>query len=250
MKNVIYILVLSLLVACNGENVPDCFQNAGDIIQQEITVEAFDKITVFERIELIVTDVPSQQVTVETGKYLLNDIEVKVENGRLILINNNACNLTRDYGITKVYVSSPNLTEIRNSSGLTMRSNGILNYTSLLLVSEDFNSPEVTHTDGDFDVQVNSDRLRIVVNNLSNIFISGAVNDLTIGFYSGNVRFEGANLIAQNINIFQRSSNDMIINPQQSLTGEIRSTGDVISLNRPPIVDVQEFYTGKLIFRD
>jgi len=237
-----------VLLSCNGENVPDCFQNSGAIVQQEFELETFDKITVYERIELIVKDGPTQKVVVETGEYLLNDIEVKVENGELILENRNACNLTRAYGITKVFVSSPNLTQIRNSSGLTVSSDGVLNYSSLKLVSEDFNATYVTHTDGDFNLQVNCNRLDIVVNNLSSVFISGSVNNLFIGFYSGDARFEGANLVAQNINIFQRSSNDMIVNPQQSLTGEIRGTGDVISLNRPPIVDVVEFYTGKLIF--
>jgi hypothetical protein len=54
--------------------------------------------------------------------------------------------------------------------------------------------------------------------------------------------------MAQNIDIFQRSSNDMIVNPQQTLTGEIRSTGDVILVNTPPIIEVEEFYTGQLIF--
>ena len=82
------------------------------------------------------------------------------------------------------------------------------------------------------------------------MFISGTTNNLFIGFYSGDARFEGANLIAQNVEIFHRSSNDMIINPQQSLIGEIRSTGDVISLNEPPVVSVQELYTGRLIFQD
>jgi hypothetical protein len=248
MKKLIYSVFTILLLSCNGDNVPDCFQNAGKIIQQEVVVETFDKITVFERIELIVTDEPTQKVTIETGEYLLNDINIKVEDGRLLLVNNNACNLTRNYGITKVYVSSPNLTEIRNSSGLTLSSNGILNYNSLRLISEDFNQTNVTHTDGDFNLQVNSNKIDIVVNNLSSIFINGSVNNLFIGFYSGDARFEGANLIAQNINIFQRSSNDMIVNPQQSLTGEIRGTGDIISLNRPPLVDVTQFYTGKLIF--
>ena len=80
------------------------------------------------------------------------------------------------------------------------------------------------------------------------MFIRGNVNNLFIGFYSGDSRFEGANLIAENITIFQRSSNDMIINPQQSLKGEIRGTGDVISRNRPVIVEVEQLYTGKLIF--
>ena len=248
MKNFVCLVVAVFLVSCNGENVPDCFQNSGSIVQQEFDVEFFDKITVFERIELVLKDDPTPKVIVETGKNLMNDIEVRVEDGRLILINNNACNLTRDYGITKVYVSSPNLTEIQNSSGLNVISDGILNYANLRLISEDFNNPNVTHTDGDFDLQVNSNRIDIVFNNLSNIFISGSVNNLSIGFYSGDSRFEGANLIAQTIDIFQRSSNDMIVNPQQSLKGEIRGTGDVISFKRPPIVEVEQFYTGKLIF--
>lgn len=249
MKHIFYVLTIIMLLSCNGENVPDCFQNSGHIIQQEFNVDTFDKITVFERIELIVKDEPSQKVVVETGKYLLNDIEVKVENGRLVLINNNSCNLTRNYGITKVFVSSPNLMEIQNSSGLAVSSDGVLNYTNLKLISEDFTDNNVTHAVGDFNVEVNSDKIDIVVNNLSNVFMSGTVNDLFIGFYSGDARFEGANLVTQNIDIFQRSSNDMIINPRESISGEIRGTGDVISLNRPPIVDVQEFYTGKLIFK-
>lgn len=248
MKYLIYILFPIILLSCNGENVPDCFQNSGSIVQQEFEVETFDKITVFERIELIVKDEPTQKVVVETGEYLLSDIEVKIENGTLILKNNNACNLTRDYGITKIYVSSSNLTQIRNSSGLPVSSEGVLNYNNLTLISEDYNSLGVTHTDGDFNLQVNCDRINITFNNLSNIFISGNVNNLFIGFYSGDSRFEGANLIAENITIFQRSSNDIIINPQQSLKGEIRGTGDVISRNRPTIVEVEQFYTGKLIF--
>jgi len=250
MKKLGCIFLLILLFACNGENVPDCFQNAGDTMQQEFIVDAFDKITVFERIELIVTDDVTQSVRVETGEYLMNDIKISVDGGRLILKNENACNLTRNYGLTKVYVSSPNLIEIRNSSGLTVSSNGVLNYPSLTLVSEDFNAEGTYHTDGDYNMQVNCNSLTVITNNLSHMFISGTTTNLFIGFYSGDARFEGANLIAQNIEIFQRSSNDMIINPQQSLIGGIRSTGDVISLNEPPLVSVEEFYTGRLIFQD
>ncbi len=238
-----------MLLACNGENVPDCFQNAGSIVQQEFTVDSFDKITVFERIELIVKEDADQKVVVETGEYLLNDIKVYVEDGRLIMMNDNGCNLSRDYGITKVFVSSPNLTEIRNSSGLTVSSDGILNYDDILLRSDEFGVEEgFYHSDGDFNLQVNSESIVIVTNNLTNIFMSGSVENINIGFFSGSGRFEGSDLIAENVTIFHRGSNDMIINPQQSLTGEIRSNGDVISINRPPVIAVEEFYTGRLIF--
>lgn len=246
MKKYIYIVLVFCFFACNGDKVPNCFQNAGDIIQREIQVETFDKITVFERIELIVSEGSIQNVVVESGEYLMNDIKVSVENGRLLLKNENSCNLTRNYGITKVYVTAPNLTEIRNSSGLTMRSNGTLNYPNLNLISEDFGT-DTFHSDGDFRLNVNCDTLYIATNNLSNIFISGTVGDLSVKFYSGDGRFEGSDLLAQNIEIFQRSSNDMILNPQQSIKGEIRSTGNVILVNEPPLIDVQAFYTGHLI---
>ena len=246
MKKTLYIFFTVLLFNCNSENVPDCFQNTGDIIQKEFMVASFNQITVFERVELIVTDAPTQSILVETGEYLMNDIKVYVEDGGLILKNENGCNITRNYGITKVYVSAPNITEIRNSSGLAVRSNGVLNYPSLMLISEDAVEEDAFHTDGDFYVQVNCISLNVVTNNISKIYINGIVNNLTIGFYSGDSRFEGANLIAQNINIFQRSSNDMILNPQQSLSGEIRSTGDVFLVHEPPVIDVQVFYTGQL----
>ena len=37
----------------------------------------------------------------------------------------------------------------------------------------------------------------------------------------------------------------MIVNPQQSISGQIRGTGDVISINEPPIVEVERLYTGQ-----
>jgi len=251
MKKVFYISSLVILLSsCNGENVPNCFQNAGDIIEKDFEVDAFSQITVFERIELIVTDAPTYKVTVQTGEYLMNDIDVKIDDGRLKLYNNNTCNLTREYGITKIFVSAPNLTEIRNSSGLAMRSNGVLSYESLRLVSEDANEEETFHTDGDFQVEIDCKSFSVTVNNLSTVYISGQAENVNLGYFSGDARFEGRDFIAQNVDIFHRSSNDMIINAQQSVTGEIRSTGDIILINEPPVVEVEEFYTGQLIIED
>ena len=71
---------------------------------------------------------------------------------------------------------------------------------------------------------------------------------MNISFAAGISRFEGANLVAQNVVFWNRSSNDIIVNPQQSLTGRITGTGHVISVTRPPVVDVQEVYKGRLIF--
>ena len=105
-----------------------------------------------------------------------------------------------------------------------------------------------TYAIGDFRLDLDVDNLQIVSNNLSFFYITGAANNLNINFVSGNGRFEGERLIAQDVSIVQRSTNDILVNPQHSLTGSIFSTGNIISFNQPPIVDVEETFTGRLIF--
>ncbi|WP_179346607.1 head GIN domain-containing protein [Winogradskyella ursingii] len=249
MKNLKIVFILFALWSCDSEDAPDCFQNAGDIIQESYTLDAFDKITVFQRTQLIISE-GSFSVVLETGENLLNDIDIKVSDNRLIIENNNACNITRDYGITKVFVSAPNITEIRNSSGLKVVSGNQLTYANLTLLSEDFEEEDAFHTDGDFELDLDVENLTITQNNLSNFFLTGNVTNLDLNFTFGDARFEGRNLIVQNADVYHRGTNDIIINPQVSLTGSLLSTGDMIVVNTPPIFDVEELYTGKVIIED
>ena len=246
MRKLVYILSL-LLLACNSEDANDCFQTSGNSIIQEVSVSSFERIMVHRDIELIITQAPDYKVTIETGENLINDVEVNVIGDQLVLVDNNDCNYVRDYGITKIYVEAPNLKEIRTSSQYEISSNGILNYNTLNLYSEDFNI-ENEFTIGDFRLSLNSNNVRIVSNNLSFFYLDGVVETLFVGFYSGAGRFEGENLIAQDISIYHRGSNDMVVNPQQSLSGELKGTGDLISVNQPPIVNIDRIYTGQLIF--
>lgn len=240
-------MISVLMIACNSEQAGDCFQTTGTIIQQEVSVSNFDKILVNRDIELIVKEGAEQKVIIETGKNLLNDVEAVVVDGKLILTDNNTCNYVRNYSVTKVYITSPNITEIRSSTQYDVRSDGVLTYPTLTILSEDFNVPD-SFTNGNFKLQIDNITFRLVFNNLSNCYISGKTNNLDITFAAGTSRFEGANLVAQNVTLWNRSSNDMIVNPQQAITGKISGTGDVISLTHPPIIDVQELYKGRLIF--
>lgn len=235
------------MFACNSEDAIDCFQTAGNTIQQEVAVANFEKILVNRDIELIITQASAYKVTIETGENLINDVEVKVVGNRLELTDNNTCNYVRDYGITKVYVEAPNLTEIRNSSQYEVSSVATLSYPDLSLVSEDFNE-NVAFTVGNYRLSVTSENLVIISNNISSFYLEGEVQNLFVGFFSGSGRFEGENLIAQHIEVNHRGSNDVIVNPIQSLTGVIRGTGDVIAVNQPPLVDVERIYIGQLLF--
>lgn len=239
-----------MTLSCNSEEGLNCFQAAGDPIEKEFDLDPFTSIVVEERVQLILKQGPEQKVVIGTGENLLNDIEISVKDGELTVFNDNGCNLVRDYNITQLYVISPNITQIRNASGYEIQSDGILSYPTLSLISEDLELEDEFHKDGDFRLELDVDQLNITGNGLSNYFLSGKVNTLNLEILEGDARFEGRQLIIQDLNLYQRGTNKVIVNPQLSIRGQILSTGDVISVNRPPIVEVEELYKGRLIFED
>ncbi len=245
-----YLVLFLLFFACNGENTPDCFQNAGDTIRRTVEASDFTTITVFENINLVVKEGAEQKVEIETGEFLQNEVTASVEDNRLVLRNENGCNFIRDYGLTTIYVTSPNITEIRSSTGLLVSSDGILNYPNLNLISESFNNPESETTDGSFDLNVNAENVRITVNGIAFFKVQGSTTNFNVNIAAGDSRIEAEGLSAQNVNLNHRGSNDVIANPQLRISGVIRGTGDVISINRPPEVEVEELFNGRLIFRD
>lgn len=245
--SIFFILIFS---GCSSENAPDCFQKSGEIIQEEITLANFTAITVFEGVKLVVKQSDVQKVVLETGEFLRNEITVEVLENRLIIRNENGCNFVRDFGLTTIFVSSPNISEIRSSTGFPIISDGVLTYPSLTLLSESFTVPEAETTDGEFNLEVNSINLNIVSNGIAFFDIKGTTQNFDINFAAGDSRLQAENLIAENISVFHRGSNDMLLNPQQSLRGSIVGTGDVISFNQPAIVEVEALFRGKLLFRN
>lgn len=248
MRNLLYLLICSCFFACDSENTSDCFQKAGSLIQKEVALTDFDKILVNRNVELILTEGTIQNVTIETGENLINDVLAEVIDGRLILTDSNICNYVRDYASTKVYVTAPNIKEIRSSTQHDISSNGVLTYPSLTILSEDFNAPE-TFNIGDFRLEINNTSLNVAFNNVSAAYISGVTEQLRVTLASGTSRFEGRNLLARNVFVYNRSSNDIIVNPQESIKGSISGIGDVICFTKPMILEVDALYRGRLIFK-
>jgi hypothetical protein len=243
LKYSIYLSFFIMLLACNPK---DCFESTGTIIQKEITVADFSEIHIGSEVTMIIKFGIEQKVIVETGDHLIDDISVEVINGKLFLEDQNSCNFTRDYGVTKIYVTSPNITEIRSDTARDINSDGVLNYPNLTIISENFHEDALSI--GDFNLTINSQFFKIVSNGASIFNIDGNTNNLQIGFFAGSSRFNGASLIANNVQITHKSTNDMLVNPQIKIEGDIFSLGDVLSFNQPSIINVTEHYTGSLIF--
>lgn len=248
MKNLVYLFSILFFAGCSSEKITDCFKSSGDIVQREVGVSPFTKILVWDRTKLFIQQGPEQKVVVESGENLIDNVKVSAVDGQLEIHNNNSCNLARDYGVTKIYVTSPNITEIRSSTGYLIESIGTLHYPELALLSDDYKSDGTYHTDGDFRLDLDVENLNIVANGLSKFYLRGKATTANFGLYAGDCRIYSEDLIVQDLEIYHRSSGPMVVNPQQSIKGKIVSLGDVISKNQPPVVEVEELYRGRLIF--
>lgn len=239
---------LFFVTACNSEKAGDCLQTAGSITRESRTVPDFSSITVFEYLNLVVRQGPNYSVEVESGANLLNEITAEVIDGRLVLRNENRCNLFRDYGISTVYVTAPDISEIRSGTGFLVSSDGPLAYPNLTLVSERFNDPEAEATDGEFDIDFAGTRLNVLVNGIAYLKLRGTADLFNVFIAAGDARIEAQELQARVVELNHRGSNDLFVDPQERIAGVIRGYGDVIGINRPAEVEVTELFNGRLRF--
>jgi len=242
-KRIIILFSIAFL-SCDSENANDCFQTSGTPTAKEFSVDDFKKINISEGIELIIKQGTEKKVVVKTGKNLLNGITAEVVNEELFLRNSNGCNWVRDYNATRVYVTTPTLINVYSSSQFGVKSDGILDFPSLSLQSGMFNDT----ASGTFELQVDCINLSIEDNRATYFAISGTTQNLTVGFYNGDARFDGSNLIAKNVHVFHRSSNDIIVKPTDKISGTIYSTGNDVLKNVPPVIEVTQLYRGHLVY--
>lgn len=249
MKKIIYILCVIFVLGCNSENSSDCIQASGDIIEQEFEVTRFKNIIVEKGVSLIISEGETRSVVFQTGENLMKEVNAYVENDTLFLTDFNTCNLVRDYGIVKAFVTTPILNEIGNRSGLDIYSEGLIEFPDLTLISDDPEGLGEIQVNGDFIFDnLNVHNLIIRANGLSKFFLNGKATNCTFLASDSDVRIDASELEMKNLFFYHRSTNKIIVNPQESIQGKIMGVGDVISLNRPPIVNVEEHYTGRLIF--
>ncbi|MCW8979944.1 MULTISPECIES: head GIN domain-containing protein [Altibacter] len=243
-----FICSLVFFFSCDSEKAPDCIQATGDIVSQTYDVDAFKRIIVWNRVQLFISQGP-QEVRVESGSNLIDEVLVRVEDSILKVSDRNSCNFVRDYGVTKVYVTAPDVEEIQNSSGLPVQNIGVIRFPVLTLVSEDPLREGVFHIDGDFIMRdLNVGSLLIRANGLSNFYLSGRAFNANFAAIDGDVRIEAEDFEIQNLVIFHRSTNLIRVRPMNSIQGKIVSLGNVYATNRPELVDVEELYQGRLIF--
>jgi hypothetical protein len=233
----------------------DCFKGNGNEVTQTFPLDNFTKIKVHQGIGLVIKEGPIYEVKIKTADNILDNLVVKLEGDMLVVKDNSTCNIARDYGQSKVYVTVPDGTlspilpelELHCKTEQKIQSEGILHSPIVRIFSLDDSDGAGT---GDFRLDFQTEQLFIESNSVSNFYLSGSSDNANIAFFWGAGIFYGTNLIINNnLYFYHRGSNDMILHPMNSLEGSIYSTGNVRLTNRPFTINVIEYFTGRLIIQ-
>jgi Putative auto-transporter adhesin, head GIN domain len=246
MKKFILFLVI-ILVSC--EKPSDCIEATGAIITKDFAVTPFTKIDIDKGVEVIITVGPEYKLQIKIGENQLDNINIRQDASTLYIKDNTTCNWVRNYGQTIAYITAPKIDEIYSKTDRNISSNGVLTFPSLKIIAVDKNGDGRNGAGtGDFHLQLDNDSFEIQINTMSRHYISGKTNEFQVGIYNGDGRVEAPNLIAKNIGIYHRGSNDIIVFPTESIKGKMVSTGNTILKNNPPIIQVEQLYQGVLIY--
>ena len=251
MRYIVAILVFAaVLVGCDSPKAWDCIQTSGDIVEKDVSMSYFRHIIVWDGVQLILSNGNNERVVVQSGENLIDDIKVRVEDSILKISNLNNCNLIRDYGISKVFVvTNLDTLIVRNSSGLPVENQGPLKFRQLTLIAEDRAEEDEFHIDGDFNLnQLDLGLLITKANGISTFRLSGKAAAARFNLFDSDVRVEAGDFEVDAVSFFHRSTNKLICNPRESIVGSIVSLGDVVAKNRPPFIEVEELFRGRLIF--
>lgn len=243
-------LVLFIFLIFNScEKPSDCIESSGAIITKDIPVTNFKKIKVYRGIEIIITQGTEYKIQIVAGENFIDNIEVKQNGDQLIFKDNTRCNWVRDYGQTKILVTTPTLEEVYSKTDRNISSNGLLTFPNLTFISLDKDADgESGAGTGDFILNIDNETLTIANNNVSRFFLSGQTLKADFNFYFGDGRIEAEDLIAKEIKVYHRGSNDMILFPVDKISGVMNSTGNIILKNIPLITEVEELYQGSIIY--
>lgn len=245
MKKILYILLLIFTTSCGISE--DCFKGNGNRVTQNYPVADFTKIKVYSGVGLVVKEGENYEVKIETSDNILDEIEVTLQDDMLVVKDNSSCNITRDYGLTTVYVTAPNIEELHSKTDQEIKSEGVLHYPILRLfaMGDDGDGSGTGNFYIDFE---STGQLVVETNTNTNYTLKGNANEVFLNFYFGDGRFFGENFEAETIKVFHRGSNDMVVFPLQRIEGQLLSTGNLILKNTPSEVEVEELFTGRVVY--
>lgn len=176
--------------------------------------ETFTEVVASEGIDVYLTQAATQEITVEADENIIDLIGTDIKDGRLrIHAIENIGRATK-----KVYVSLPEITALKSSSGADLIAKTPLEVDQLKLNASSGSDLEL--------FQVQADGIEADASSGANIEIAGTANELDADSSSG-ANIKAKNLLTKNCTADASSGAGISVNVSESLVADANSGADI-----------------------
>ena len=218
----------------------DCFKSTGKTVTEQRFLSKFNKIDLGDNVDLNIEYGISNNYTVSAGNNLIDDVITDVQDGTLIIRNNNTCNWVRSFkNKFIVHIIVDTLAHI-DYSGV-----GDIVFVNQFLV--DSFRIEIFDGWGDIDLKYKGNYLRLVHNiGGVNFNVTGEADDFYL-YLADNGQADCSAMKTRLNQVWSLSTGNCRINVTEKLNARLSYIGNVYYSGNPPIIDLTLESTGKLI---
>jgi len=233
-QKIVFITAFILPLLFNSCIFSPSVKGNGKVVEENRKTEPFDQIKVSRGMNVYISQGDETKVTVEADENLLSAIETEVH-GDVLTITTNG--FIRNAKVKKVYVTTPEITGLKSTSGSNVYSETSLNA----------NEMEISATAGsNIKLDINIHNGEISSSAGSNIRLEGKAEKLRCKASSGsNIKAE--DLKTKECSARVSSGANIWISTETSLDGEASSGGNIFYYGNPAKTEIHTSSGGNVI---
>ena len=238
-NKVLLIVVFISLFSCKKENMGDCFKSTGKVIIEERALEPFSSLEVNNHMDVFVTYDSVYSIAVKAGENLQSLIRTEVANNKLTLKNDNKCNWVRSFkNRIEIHIATPTLSE------LTFYSSGNLTFENQFQSDQLY--VNLWESSGDLNLNVATTDLELKSHTGTGTITCRGTSKKYVAYMGGNGFVDSKDLICEEVLAVNENTGNLIVNAQNKLQADIRSSGNVEYYGNPTI-ELNDTGKGELI---
>jgi hypothetical protein len=237
----VYLLICLVIVSCDREESPDCFQTGGETASEYRSLEAFNRLELRDYIHYELLQSAYYAIEISGPGNLLNDITTEVKDGKLTVSNDNTCNFVRSFKRTiTVRIFAPHFGEIDHFASGDVSSVDTLIQSRFLL--------NFRNATGRVNLQLHCDTVSLFMHTGAADCIASGISKTTELFANGLGFMDASGLQTENAFIRQTSIQTLKAQASGYMYCLILSRGDVYMYDNPQHRDIEDRGDGELIF--
>jgi hypothetical protein len=239
-KFLLLFLIINQFYSCKKENWCDCIKGSGNDLTEERVLKPFDKILIQDKLEVHLLKGNKYGVKLIAGSKVISLIETEIENGKLILSDNNTCDFTRSYKRkVKIYITVPKLINLQHDGSGDVFMDDLFECDTLNYYLSG---------SGNLFLNLNAKTVYGGMHGLGDVFIKGKVISNYI-YASGQGFFNASETYSNEMILTLNTSGKMEVNVLNFLKVDMlsKSTGNVYYTGNPSQIITNLKGKGKLI---